>query len=109
MKAVRSNVNQQVVFFPTRSYHSPVPGFEGVAGSLEQVALHHHSVGGVHVELHLRVIVGKVLKERQSRGFELKRKHCRETIKKLAIQYQSFLFVLSQITSDFPTARHGDI
>lgn len=40
---------------------SPVPGFEGVAGSLEQVPLHHHPVGGVHVEFHLGVVVGEIL------------------------------------------------
>lgn len=51
-------------------HFSPVPRFESVAGTFEQVALHHHSVGGVHVELHLRVIVGKVLMERQSRDAE---------------------------------------
>lgn len=44
---------------------SPVPRFEGVAGSFEQVALHHHSVGGVDVELLLRVVVGEVLTGRE--------------------------------------------
>lgn len=32
---------------------SPVPRLEGIAGPLEQVALHHHAVGGVQVKLHL--------------------------------------------------------
>lgn len=44
---------------------SPVPGLEGVAGPLEQVALHHHAVRSVHVELHLGVVIGKVLRGRQ--------------------------------------------
>ena len=42
----------------------PVPGLKGIAGPLEQVALHHHAVRSIHVELHLRVVIGKVLKEK---------------------------------------------
>lgn len=40
----------------------PVPGLEGVAGPLEQVALHHHAVWSVHIELRLGVVIGKVLR-----------------------------------------------
>lgn len=43
----------------------PVPGLEGIAGPLEQVALHHHAVRSVHVELHLGLVIGKVLGGRQ--------------------------------------------
>lgn len=45
------------------SFFSPVPCFEGVAGSLEEVPFHHHPVRGIHVELHLGVIVGEVLEK----------------------------------------------
>lgn len=39
----------------------PVPGLESVAGPFKQIALHHHAVGRVHVELHLWVVIGEVL------------------------------------------------
>lgn len=39
----------------------PVPGFEGVARSLKQVALHHHSIRGVHIKLDLGVVVREIL------------------------------------------------
>ena len=42
----------------------PVPGLEGIAGPLEQVTLHHHTIGRVHVELRLGVVVGEVLSAR---------------------------------------------
>ena len=41
----------------------PVPGFESVTRSLEEVAFHHHAIGGVNVEFHFGVIVGEVLNE----------------------------------------------
>lgn len=31
----------------------PVPGLKGIAGPLEQVALHHHTIRSVHIKLHL--------------------------------------------------------
>lgn len=40
----------------------PVPGLKGIAGPLEQVALHHHAVRSIHVELHLGVVIREVLK-----------------------------------------------
>lgn len=43
----------------------PVPGLEGIAGPLEQVALHHHTVRRVHIELGLGVVIGEVLLERR--------------------------------------------
>lgn len=39
----------------------PVPGLERVTGPLEEIALHDHTVGCVHIELQLGVIVGEVL------------------------------------------------
>lgn len=46
---------------------SPVPGLERVAGPLEQVALHHHAVWSVHIELSLGVVIGKVLEREAGR------------------------------------------
>lgn len=43
----------------------PVPGLEGIAGPLEQVPLHHHTIRGIHVELHLRVVIREVLNNRR--------------------------------------------
>lgn len=40
---------------------APVPGLEGVAGSLVEVALHGDPVGRVGVEIHDGVVVGDVL------------------------------------------------
>lgn len=51
----------------TGSWHVlPVPGFEGVACSLKQVALHHHSIWGVHIKLDLGVVVREILWENVS-------------------------------------------
>lgn len=58
------------------SHCSPVPGLKCIAGPLEQVALHHHAIGSVHVELHLGVVIRKVLKDnrrlRLIKGFKVK-------------------------------------
>lgn len=43
------------------SYYSPIPRFESIASSLEEVAFHHHSIRGINIKLHLRVIIGEVL------------------------------------------------
>lgn len=40
---------------------SPVPSFESIAGSLEQIALHDDPIGCVHIEFKLGIIVGKIL------------------------------------------------
>lgn len=42
-------------------YYSPIPCFESIAGSLEEVAFHHHSIWGIDIKLHLWVIIGEVL------------------------------------------------
>ena len=42
----------------------PVPGLEGIAGPLEQVTLHHHTIGRVNVVLRLRDVVGEDLSVR---------------------------------------------
>lgn len=43
------------------SSHSPIPCFESIASSLEEVPFHHHSIRGINIKLHLRVIIGEVL------------------------------------------------
>lgn len=35
----------------------PVPSLEGVAGSLEQIALHDHAVRSIHIELQVGIII----------------------------------------------------
>lgn len=39
----------------------PVPGLERIAGPLEEVALHDHAIGCIHIEFQLGVIIRKVL------------------------------------------------
>lgn len=39
----------------------PVPGLESITGPLEEIALHDHTIGCIHIEFQLGVIVGKVL------------------------------------------------
>ena len=43
----------------------PVPGLKSIAGPLEQVALHHHTIRSVHIELHLGFVIREVLKEKR--------------------------------------------
>lgn len=42
-------------------FHLPVPGLECITGPLEEIALHDHTIGCIHIEFQLGVIVGKVL------------------------------------------------
>ena len=42
---------------------SPVPGLEGVASPLKEVAFHHYTIRSVHIELHLGLIVGEILRD----------------------------------------------
>lgn len=39
----------------------PVPGLECITGPLEEIALHDHTIGCIHIELQLGVIVREVL------------------------------------------------
>lgn len=39
----------------------PVPGLKGIAGPLEQVALHHHTIRSVNIEFHFRFVIGEIL------------------------------------------------
>lgn len=50
-----------LVCSPSLLLFLPVPGLESIAGPLEQVALHDHTIGRIHVEFQLGVIVRKVL------------------------------------------------
>lgn len=43
------------------SFFLPVPGLESITGPLEEIALHDHTIGCIHIEFQLGVIVGKVL------------------------------------------------
>lgn len=42
-------------------FHLPVPGLECITGPLEEIALHDHTIGCIHIEFQFGVIVGKVL------------------------------------------------
>lgn len=46
---------------PREGPPSPVPRLEGIAGPLEEVALHHHTTGRVHIKLCFGLIVREVL------------------------------------------------
>lgn len=46
-KSLSSNIKWNM------SYYSPIPCFESIASSLEEVAFHHHSIWGINVKLHL--------------------------------------------------------
>lgn len=50
-----------------RSGPLPVPGLESIAGSLEQIALHDHTIRSIHVEFQLWVIVRKILQGEHTR------------------------------------------
>lgn len=41
---------------------SPVPCFEGIAGPLEQIALHSDSILGIHIVLQFGVVIRKILR-----------------------------------------------
>lgn len=43
------------------TYLLPVPGLKRVAGPLEEVALHDDTIGGIHIEFQLGIVIRKVL------------------------------------------------
>lgn len=46
---------------PGNTPPSPVPCLEGITGPLEEIALHHHTAGCIHIKLHFGLIIGEVL------------------------------------------------
>lgn len=51
-------------YLPLTKFNLPIPCFEGITGPFKQIALHHQSVGRIHVKLQLWIVIRKVLNDK---------------------------------------------